>query len=58
MLVSDLVEVANQCDACDKSIDIYNYLKRTLLTLLLLAVDPQSSDQSLPPFAHSVVALF
>lgn len=38
MLVSDPTEVANKSNPSNESIDVYNYLIKSLLTLLLIAV--------------------
>jgi hypothetical protein len=44
MLVSDPTEVAHKSNTSNQSIDVYNYLIKTLLTLLLITIISKSRD--------------
>ena len=57
MLVSDLLDIPCQDNARKKSIDVYKYLKESLLTMLVRAVTSESFKKFLPPVARPVEAL-
>ncbi len=57
MLVSDLLDIPCQDNARKKSIDVYKYLKLSLLTMLVRAIALESFNKSLPSVTHPFIAL-